>query len=224
MKRTVAALWRYDRKELLAPAALTLGCWLLVEIVTCLVMRYDTIAEVWPVGAAAALYGGALFCTVFNGLHFALEYDFLLQFPLSRRAAMAALLTFQLGQGLLSLAAAALLTMLETPLHRALYGATANAWMLTPWWAWPVMLVLPVLLAVFAGGVLARFRRRGGWALYLLFISLCISCSSWLDPLVTLLTDVPALLPALLAALTAALLLLAALGARWLLRTAVQAG
>lgn len=230
MKRTIAALWRYNRNELWYLPALTLGCWLLVETVTWFVVRYDTTAHFFPAGTAAALYGSALFATVLHGIRLGAEYSFLLQFPFSRRAVLAAQLSLQLGYGLLGQLTAALLTVLGGPLHRALYGPAADPtpWLLTPWWAWPLTLVLPVLLALFGGGVLQRFGRYGGLVLYFLFMAVCMTTGNWLHPLFRLGTalaeDAPALLAALAAVPAALLLALAGLGVHWLLRAAAQAG
>lgn len=220
MKKAIAALWRYNRNELWVLPALHAGCWLFVEVVAWLVVRYESLAQVWPVGAAAALYGGMLFATVLNGLRFAVEFDFLLRFSLSRRAALAAQLSLQLGQGLLGLATAALLTLAGGPLHRALYGAAADPWILTPWWAWPVALVLPVLLGLFGGGVNQRFGQKGALTLYFLFMGLCCTCGSWLDVVIGRLQASPRLL----LAAAAAPVLAAALGVWWLLHASVRAG
>lgn len=223
MKHTLTAVWRMNLNELWFLPALQTGLWLVMETVMWFALRYDPeTTTAAPVANAVALYCGGLACLVFAVLRFSTEYNFYLQYSLRRRDLLIAQLVCQLGHALAGQAVLLLLVLLSGPLHRSLYGAAGNPWGPIPWWAWLLTLALPLLLGLFAGGVILRFGKAGWLVLYLLFMGLCFSsgpAAHWLE---TNLTRLLPLLPLLPVLLPAAALLPAAFGVFWLLRTPVQ--
>ena len=227
MLRTVRAILKNDSTDLFSELGIGGGLALLTALVVVIAL---TLADgprdgaqfpaiVWGVFAGI----GCILILVIGVLRMTAMFPMLLLFPITRRAAVAGECASIVLHALAVEAVLAVfgpLVFLLCGQVSALPGLLAQV----PWWGWLVWLLPPlaaVLLALFCGGTIARFGRRGGWFLYFFFLIPCWFASPMIDWFEQL-ALAPAQLQALLAAAAAAVVVLPVLGLRWLLRAAVQ--
>lgn len=221
MKRTFSATLRFLRSDLAASGVIALLVALLAAGLGVMIALLDSPQNAPLVMMLTLIFGNGICAMVFSMVYFSNWFPTLLAFPANRRGLLAAISLFCLGltAGLLvlTLLAGALCTLVLG----AVLGCTlAMPWQVTPWFVWPLALLLPPLLGLVMGGVQIRFGPRAFWALYFGFLILCTTTSHWLPRLLDRLAPDRQL--ALAAAACAGLLALAALSVRWLLRAAVR--
>ena len=227
MLRTVRAILKNNSTDLFTELGIGGGIMLLTSLVIVIALMLaddprdaaQVPAIVWGVLAGI----GCIVILIIGFLRMTAEYPMLLLFPLTRRAAVAGECVTIVLHALVIEAVIAVfgpLAFLLCGQISALPGLLAQV----PRWGWCLCLLPPLaamLLALFGGGVIARFGRRGGWVLYFLFLVPCWLASpliEWFEQV----TFTPAQLRALLAAAVAAVVLLPLLGLRWLLKAAVR--
>lgn len=141
-----------------------------------------------------AFCGGAIasFCASvsLNGAYFALAVGY----GVPRRRTLAAVW----GMGALYGAA----MMLATRLLQLLWSVTFAAGRqpidligMIPWWGWTAAVLLPIAVAVFGNGIVRTFGARGGLALYILFMVICIVPSQVMEDLFDSAEQILAALP-----------------------------
>lgn len=221
MKRTFSATLRFLRSDLTAAGVIALLILLLAAGLGVMMALLDSPQNAPLVMMLTLIFGNGICAMVFSMVYFSNWFPTLLAFPANRRGLLAAISLFCLGltAGLL------LLTLLAGALCTLALGAVlgctlAMPWQVTPWFVWPLALLLPPLLGLVMGGVQIRFGPRAFWALYFGFLILCTTTSHWLPTLLDRLAPDRQL--ALAAAPCVGLLVLAALSVRWLLRAAVR--
>lgn len=224
MLRSIRAILKNNSVDLVSELGIGGG----VMLLTALVVFIALMLAGGPTAAAripAILWGvfagiGCIMILIIGFVRMAAEFPMLLLFPLTRRAAVAGECVTIVLHALVIEAVIALfcpLAYLVCGQGVALPGVLAEV----PWWVWPLPPVAAVLLALFAGGVIARFGRRGGWTLYFLFLVPCWFASPIIDWFERF-SFTPAQLRALGIVGIAALVALPLLGLRWLLRAAVR--
>lgn len=221
MKRTFSATLRFLRSDLAASGVIALLVLLLAAGLGVMIALLDSPQNAPLVMMLTLIFGNGICAMVFSMVYFSNWFTTLLAFPASRRGLLAAILLFCLsltaGLLLLTLLAATLCTLI---LGAALGCTLAMPWQVTPWFVWPLALLLPPLLGLVLGGVQSRFGPRAFWVLYFGFLLLCTTTSHWLPALLDRLATAGQL--ALAATACTGLLALAALSVRWLLRAAVR--
>ena len=221
MKRTLSATFRFLRSDLAAAGVIALLVVLLATGLNVMVALLDSPQNAPLVMMVTLIFGNGICTMVFSIVYFSNWFTTLLAFPASRRGLLVAILLFclSLSAGLLvlTLLAGSLCTLI---LGAALGCTLAMPWQVTPWFVWPLALLLPPLLGLVMGGVQSRFGPRAFWVLYFGFLILGSTTSMWLP---VLSAQFPTgWLTALGAAACAGLLALTALSLRWLLRAAVR--
>lgn len=224
MLRSIGAILKNNSADLLSELGIGGGIILLPALVVAVVLiltgeptAIDRIpAILWGVFAGL----GCIVILIIGFVRMASEFPMLLLFPLTRRAAVAGECATIVLHSLTVEAVIALfcpLAYLACGQGSALPGVLAEV----PWWVWPLPPLAAVLVALFGGGVIARFGRRGGWFLYFFFLVPCWFATpimEWFEQLVL----TPAQLRALGIVGIAALAALPLLGLRWLLRAPVR--
>lgn len=209
----------YEWPDLVMALSVTAGFWLVGEYFGWVLPIWDkTVTRIPSFGLLTGLIGGAITMTVCAVSRFGFEFGWLLQFGVPRRRQVVSQLAVQLLHGAAVVAFALLLGLVSRPLERLWYGGRlelVSLWEKLPLWMVPVLVAVPPLLGLFAGGVFKRFGRVGGYVLYFSFILLCLSTENILhgaDGLVDSGFGLPL-------AVSAAVLLavMAALGAHWLM-------
>lgn len=221
MKRTFSATLRYLRGDLsIALLGLAL-IGVLSLVLGGLLAGLDPASDAAMIATVIFVAGGVLVSLILSIVYFSHWYPVLLVFPANRRGLLAGFLAYCLGISALMQLAALVVGSLFAAVSGAVTGQGAGMpWQWTPWYVWPLALVLPVLAGVVLGGLQCRFGPKAFWAVYFVFIVLCSTSSQWLGALADWI-GTSALL-ALGAASGVALLALAALSVRWLLRAAVR--
>ncbi len=227
MLRTVRAILKNDSADLWTELGIGGG----IALLTALVVVIALMLAGGPVAAAnvpSIVWGvfagiGCVVILVIGVLRMTAVFPMLLLFPVTRRAAVAG----ECATVVLHALAVEAIIAVFGPFVFLLCGQVSvlpGLLARVPWWGWllgPLPPLAAVLLALFCGGVIARFGRRGGWFLYFFFLVPCWFASPIIDWFEQLALS-PAQLRALLAAAAAAVVLLPLVGLRWLLRAAVQ--
>lgn len=221
MKRTFSATFRFLRSDLTAAGVIALLILLLAAGLGVMMALLDSPQNAPLVMMLTLIFGNGICAMVFSMVYFSNWFPTLLAFPANRRGLLAAISLFCLGltAGLL------LLTLLAGALCTLVLGAVlgctlAMPWLVTPWFVWPLALLLPPLLGLVMGGVQIRFGPRAFWVMYFVFILICSTTGQWMPWLTTRFP--PAALTGLIAALCAAVPAMALLSVRWLLRASVR--
>ena len=224
MLRSIRAIIKGNSTDLISELGIGGGAMLLTALVVFIALTLAG-APTNAANAPAILWGvfagiGCIVILIIGFVRMAAEFPMLLLFPLTRRAAVAG----ECVTIVLHALAVEAVIVLFCPLAYLLCGqgaALPGVLAEVPWWAWPLPPLAAVLVALFGGGVIARFGRRGGWFLYFFFLVPCWFSGPilhWFEQCAL----TPAQLRALLCAGAAAVVLLPLLGLRWLLRAAVR--
>lgn len=223
--RTIRNIIRVDISDLGLELGIQAGSWLLAEIIVFAVVHLASdVNRVPSAGTAAVVYGAAFCMAITNTVRFIVEYRMHLCFPLSRRGVLLGHLAAMLAHNAVLAAGALVWAGAGAVLHPLLYAGTGlpcvPTFAYTPWFAWLILLLAPQLVAVLFGGIIVRFGRVGGWALYGVLVVCCMT----LDDIIRFFEGLAALPNWWLLLLGAALALavLLALCVRWLLRAPVQ--
>lgn len=230
MLRMIRGIVRVDLDDLKLELGIQGGAWLLGEIIQAVIVLVSVfgkgdVERVPAAGTAAAVYGAAGCMIIVNVARFVVEYQLHLRFPLTRRGALAGHLISMLAHDAILGAGALVWGGVGAVLHPLLYDRTGltilPTFAHTPWFAWLILLLAPLPVALLAGGIISRFGRAGGWLLYMLFMVVCLS----LDQIIEFFENFGVHTNAwtLLAVGALGLAVLLALCVRWLLKAAVQA-
>ena len=212
-------LLMYEWDDLAIALLLTAGGWLLGEGVGWIAPYVDkTITRILPIGLLVALLAGGMVLFFFSANRFGFEFGWLLQFGVPRRRQLAAQLVVQMVHGAAVAVLALLLGLVGQNFERLWFGGSLE---LVPLqnlfslWVPALLVVVPPLLGLFAGGFYKRFGRAGGYVLYLAFMLPCVSTEYILNGTEDLVNAGFGLPLAVSAAVLLAVM--AALGAYWLL-------
>ena len=222
MKRTILACLKFERSDLPLVPALSAGLAVAGEILALIIGLTEHDSAAFAIPAAFLLYGGAFFCMLFAAAYLSHNYSMLLQFSATRRGLLAGLCLHSLLTAALCEVFAVVFSLLLGAVNRNIFFAsmTGSLFQVTPWYGFALALVLPILLGIIISGVILRFGKAGGWALYIVFIGVCITTDRWLGFFQQALLTAAG--PAVLAGLALALLALAGLCVRWLLKAPVK--
>lgn len=230
MLRMIRAVVKVDLSDLKLELGIQAGAWLLAEVIQGVIVFVSVFGKgdaerVPAAGTAAVVYGAAVCMVITNTVRCLVEYGLHLRFPLTRRGALAGHLASMLVHDAVLCPAALVWAGVGAVLHPLLYGGTGlpilPTFAHTPWFAWLILLLAPLPVAVLAAGIIARFGRTGGWILYGLFMVVCLS----LDQIISFFESFGVHTNAwmLLAGGALGLAVLLVLCVRWLLKAAVQA-
>ena len=217
MKKMIGRVICWNLEDWRIYMAIPLCAAVLGQIILMIIMALDAEATtVPPVAAAFALYGTAFLVAILHVVYYVASMDIPLSMGVTRRVILLGQLLSMLCAGIILAAETYVLTWLTYGLNRLLYGAQCEPpFAVTPWWAYLLAILVPVLLGPALGGVLRRTGKVGGIVVYVLLCGTCF----WGSGLEDLFTAQPELgVPALCAA-GAAVLVLLVLGVRWILRT-----
>ncbi len=229
MLRMICAVIKVDLEDLKLELGIQAGAWLLAEIIQGIIVFVSVfgkgdVERVPAAGTAAVVYGAAVCMVITNTVRCLVEYGLHLRFPLSRRGALLGHLASMLVHDAILCAAALVWAGVGAVVHPLLYGGTGldilPTFAHTPWFAWPILLLAPLPVALLAAGIVTRFGRVGGWLLYALFMVVSLS----LDKIIEFFEDFGVHTNArmLLAGGALGLAVLLALCVRWLLKAAVK--
>ena len=171
---------------------------------------------------AVGLLLGLLFLvnTILAIVYLSVQFSLFLSFSSTRRGLVAGILLHCLRLNLLQLAVALLAGTVDALVRRGLTGYGPLPWEWIPWAVWPAVLLLPLWIGFFLGGLVQRFGVKGFWGAYLVFMLGTTTNSQWLHPAAELFRPLGWQIPA--AALLVMLAALTALVLRWMRRAAVQ--
>lgn len=153
-------------------------------------------------------------------VYLSVQFSLFLSFSSTRQGLVAGILLHCLRLNLVQLAVALAVGTVDALVRRFLTGYGPFPWEWIPWLVWPAVLLLPLWVGLFLGGLVQRFGAKGFWAAYLVFILTTSTMSQWVHGAADLLALVP--WQALAAAGFALLVGLTWLGLHWLGRAAVK--
>lgn len=184
MNRTMLAVLRYTRPDLKWAALGTALLGLFGEVLGVFVTVMGEPEAVSMLIVSILLGGGLLMNLICAILYLFTNFPLLLAFSATRRGLTAGLAVHCLLFTALQVGTAFLWGTASTLVHSPLTGAAPDLpWQWIPWPVWPLLLLAPLLLGLFFGGMVQRFGRRAGWVLYALFLLSCGTTSSWLPAL-----------------------------------------
>lgn len=158
--------------------------------------------------------------TILAIVYLSVQFSLFLSFSSTRQGLVAGILLHCLRLNLVQLAVALAVGTLDALARRALTGACPLPWEWIPWPVWPAVLLLPLWVGFFLGGLVQRFGVRGFWGAYFVFMVGTTTISRWLHPAVALFRPLGWQLPAV--ALLVFLAALTVLALRWIRRAAVS--
>ena len=158
-------VWQY----LLIEAGAALAAGLLIGVIA--LAEQDGDGLVFAMPGVLALVAAAFLNVLQAGCGFSIYFKLGVHMGMTRRALLAGMLATGLSMSVVMVAGAAAINGLAVLLGG---GAAMDLVGGLPAWAWAAMVYLPVALGLMGGGVLLRFGRRGFWALYILFMAVCI--------------------------------------------------
>ncbi len=220
MNRTIRSVLGYTREDfkwvLPVVAVLVVFC----EILG-FVAAHTGSAEDAPLLVLGILLGLTfLVNTILAIVYLSVQFPLFLAFPVTRRGLIAGILLHCLRLNALQIVIAFVVGTLDALARGALTGDALLPWQWMPWPVWPAVLLLPLWIGLFLGGLMQRFGAKGFWAAYLVFMLTTSTMSQWAHGVADLLALVP--WQALAAAGFALLAGLTGLGLHWLGRAAVK--
>ena len=195
-KSLPAFVWdnfRLQRADFIIVPVGIFGFWLLVMLLLAAITFFSGDNEIFGVGIPGALaLVGALMLTALTAFsRIWIEFKIGVQMSIPRRRMLAAELLLSAATATEGLLTAWLLDrawMVLAQAAAARYGAAVTtyyepvlAYML--WWGWLLCWLLPPALGSFGGAVVLRFGAKGGWTLYLIMMTFCLTVNYWIDPL-----------------------------------------
>lgn len=215
MNRTVGAVLRYTREDFkwVFPvlAILILFC----EGLGVLAVRTGDPDDAPKLVLGILLGLIALVNLILSVVYLGMQFPMFLSFSAFRRGLISGILLHCLRLSLLQLGVALVVGTLD-----ALIRGASLPWQWIPWPVWPAVLLLPLWIGLFMGGLLQRFGPKGFWVGYFLLIAGCSSCGQWLHSALDWLAVTPWQLTVPVGLLVFAGL--AAMALRWLGRSSVS--
>lgn len=153
-------------------------------------------------------------------VYLSVQFSLFLSFSSTRQGLVAGILLHCLRLNLVQLVVALVVGTVDALARRALTGACPLPWEWIPWPVWPAVLLLPLWIGFFLGGLVQRFGVKGFWAAYFIFMVATTTMSQWVHPVAALFQPLGWQLPA--AALLVALAALTVLALRWIRQAAVS--
>lgn len=220
MHRTIRAVLGYTREDFkwIVPVAAVLVAF--CEILGFVAVQTGS-AEDAPLLVLGILLGLTfLVNTILAIIYLSVQFSLFMEFPVTRRGLIAGILLHCLRLNALQVVIAFAVGTLDALARGALTGNAMLPWQWMPWPVWPAVLLLPLWIGLFLGGLVQRFGVRGFWVSYFAFMLTTTTMSQWAHGAADLLALVP--WQALAAAGLALLAGLTWLGLHWLGRAAVK--
>lgn len=220
MNRTIRSVLGYTREDF----KWVLPCTAIL-VVFCEVLGFIAVqtgsAEDAPMLVLGVLLGlSFLVNTILAIVYLSVQFPLFLGFSVTRRSLVAGVLLHCLRLNILQIVVAFAVGTLDALARGALAGNVLLPWQWVPWLVWPAVLLLPLWIGLFLGGLMQRFGAKGFWVAYVVFILLTSSMSQWLHGAADLFAFVPW---QALAAIGLILLVgLTGLALRWLGKAAVK--
>lgn len=153
-------------------------------------------------------------------VYLSVQFSLFLSFSSTRQGLVAGILLHCLRLNLVQLAVALAVGTVDALVRRSLTGYGPLPWEWIPWLVWPAVLLLPLWVGLFLGGLVQRFGVKGFWVAYFIFMLGTTTMSQWVHPAAELFRPLGWQMP--VAALLVVLAALTALGLRWMRRATVQ--
>ncbi len=215
MKRIIWACLGFEAPDLWLVLPVSLVPAAAAELITVLAAAGDDREAVGMLSAVGMLLT-VLLCCVLGVVYLCGSFPLLLQFSASRRGLLTGICLHILWMTLLAegISAAAVTGLCAVNGMFFPIFSFARLWQIVSPLAWLACAVLPVLVGLTCAGVITRFGRKGGGALYILFIGGCFSVEKWLS--------IFSAQPELLLLPAAMLAIMAGCGVRWMMKAAVK--
>lgn len=158
--------------------------------------------------------------TILAIVYLSIQFSLFLSFSVTRQGLVAGILLHCLRVNLAQMVVALAVGTVDALVRRALTGSCPLPWEWVPWPVWPAVLLLPLWVGFFLGGLIQRFGVKGFWAAYLVFMLSTTTISQWLDTAIGLFRPLSWQMPA--AVLLVVMAGLTVLALRWVRRAAVR--
>ena len=162
-------VWQY----LLIEAGAALAAGLFIGVIA--LVEQDSAELIFAMPGVLALVAAAFLNVLPAGCGFSIYFKLGVHMGMTRRSMLAGMLGTGLAMSAVMVAGAAALNGLAVLAGRGM--GTLNVLGYLPAWAWAALVYLPVAVGLLGGSVLLRFGRKGFWALYIVFMAVCIGPS-----------------------------------------------